>query len=194
MEEKNSVKPARESTTSYSGRTQTLWLSCVVIGILLVLSASLLVASLCFSVRALPAFANEEKPECPSHMIVVPGHAIYLGGMLPKRLRGRIIGIKRKQVKDTKLEQEESYIKDNWYLYKSFQLDQIPHFVRHIERAIEIFEADKEKAVLMFSGGTCHCHADLSPAISFHRSNKKIGGANFGGLQLCPVCLRVWLP
>ena len=89
-------------------------------------------------------FREGTSENCPGHLIVVPGHAIYIGHLLNATYGGHNIY--------TLDSTEEVFLKDGWLLQHSFQLDQTPFFIRHIHRGIELMQQDSD-SVLMFSGG-----------------------------------------
>ena len=97
------------------------------------------------------SFVSEEaQGHTPGHLIIVPGHAIYLGHLLNDT--AAIIGSGHRDT--LKLDEEdEIYLRDGWLLQNSFQLDQTPYYIRHIHRGIELMTQDPQ-SILMFSGGS----------------------------------------
>jgi hypothetical protein len=113
------------------------------------------------------------------HLIIIPGHAIYLGDQLDTSQEGRPAPI-------TLDEKEEVYIQDGFLLQNAFQLDQTPYFMRHIQRGVELLKQDPS-AVLMFSGGNTYASSSVPKLICFYqfRPNAEACGANLGSCQLC---------
>lgn len=90
----------------------------------------------------------------PGHLIIVPGHAIYLGKLFDRPAIGAQNDAATAGA-DEILEvlQDKAYLKDGWLLEYDYQLDQTPHFVMHIMKGVELLKQDPINSLLMFSGG-----------------------------------------
>ena len=94
--------------------------------------------------RSRSFFEKENIPAAdllPDELIIVPGHAIYLVDALQE---GHDVV--------TLNEKEKVFLQDGWLLQNSFQLEQTPFYMRHIQRGLELLEKNSN-SVLIFSGG-----------------------------------------
>lgn len=108
------------------------------------------------------------------NLIIVPGHAIYLGNDRDQNMKNLNVSSSNSSIPGST---RSLYFVDDWIL-ESYQISQLNHFKGHIKVGLDLLEQIKD-SILLFSGGQTRKDAGpISEASSYYQYSSQNGWFN----------------